>query len=201
MATKTKTKKKVVTNPNGANQYLLDPRQNVCWGFYVDPKSETFSNATASAIKAGYPQVSARQITTEKWFHEKVVRMNMLSKAERNLDEFLDLPSKTQAMGAFGPLFEIRQEKRRGKDGKTKTVNIPMLNKPIMVHNAGLLTLKQRTTEFIAERVGRKRYGTKEVPGGNMYNVIIFADEQRARIAKRIMEGSVRRRPVDNSTG
>lgn len=77
-------------NPNGANQYQLDPRQLICWEYYVDPKSETFGNATQSAIKAGYEPDYADQITTVEWFKGKVRRLNMLSKAERNLDKVLD---------------------------------------------------------------------------------------------------------------
>lgn len=44
------------TNPNGANQYLIDPRQKKCWDLYVNPKSETFGNALQSALKAGYTE-------------------------------------------------------------------------------------------------------------------------------------------------
>ena len=82
--------RKKETNPNGANQYLLDPRQITCWEFYIDPKSETFGNATQSAIKAGYEEATANQITTFDWFIGKRRRLNMLSKAERNLDKVLD---------------------------------------------------------------------------------------------------------------
>lgn len=78
------------TNPNGANQYQLDPRQKTCWEYYTNPKSETFSNAYQSAIKAGYEETTAGQVTTEKWFIERVRRLNLLGKAEKVLDETLD---------------------------------------------------------------------------------------------------------------
>lgn len=42
------------SNPNGSNQYNIDPRQRYMWGLYVDPKSETFGNAYQSAIGVGY---------------------------------------------------------------------------------------------------------------------------------------------------
>jgi hypothetical protein len=79
------------SNPNGANQYQLDPRQKMCWSSYINPSSETFGNATQSAIKAGYTPDYADQITTVDWFKGKVRRLNMVSKAERNLDNTLDL--------------------------------------------------------------------------------------------------------------
>lgn len=78
------------TNPNGANQYQLDPRQKLCWEFYINPKSETFGNGMQSAIKAGYSESHSATITTETWFQEKVRRLNMLSKGEKVLDETLD---------------------------------------------------------------------------------------------------------------
>ena len=188
MQAKQKRKTKKAIQPH-ANQYLLDPRQNLCWGYYVDPKSETFSNALRSALKAGYSEGHANLITTENWWLEKTRRLCLLSKAERNLEDALDLPTKTQAMGAFGPLYKMRQEKRKGRDGKTKTVNIPMLDKPIMVHNIGLLNLRTNTAQFVAERVGRARYGKKDEGGGNVYNIVVFQDEQRKRIATRVIGG------------
>lgn len=82
--------RKKKTNPNGANQYLFDPRQKYCWELYIDPKSETFGNATKSAVKAGYEWGTANQITTVDWFIGKLRKLNMVSKAERNLDNALD---------------------------------------------------------------------------------------------------------------
>lgn len=78
------------TNPYNANQYQLDPRQKLCWELYINPKSETFGNGMQSAIKAGYEEAYANQITTVEWFKEKVRRLNMLSKGEKVLDETLD---------------------------------------------------------------------------------------------------------------
>lgn len=80
-----------VTNPNGANQYQLDPRQKLCWESYVNPKSETFGNAYQSALKAGYEEATAAQITSFDWFVEKRRRLNLVSKAEKVLDETLEL--------------------------------------------------------------------------------------------------------------
>lgn len=80
-----------MTNPNGANQYQLDPRQKMCWDLYVNPKSETFGNAYQSAMKAGYEEGYAAQITTAEWFLEKLRRLNMLGKAEKVLDKTLSM--------------------------------------------------------------------------------------------------------------
>jgi hypothetical protein len=87
------------TNPYGANQYMYDPRQAACWEYYVNPKSETFANGMQSAIKAGYEPEYANQITTTTWFKEKIRRMNLLGKAEKVLDETLQLPRHIDADG------------------------------------------------------------------------------------------------------
>lgn len=81
------------SNPNGANQYQLDPRQKMCWDAYVDPRSETFGNALQSALKAGYEPDYCEQITSQTWFKERLRRMNLLGKAEKVLDETLEIMS------------------------------------------------------------------------------------------------------------
>lgn len=187
--TESKKKKKTVKGVSvpHANQYLLDPRQLLCWNAYIDPKSPTFSNALQSALSAGYPESTSRQITTEHWWCEKVRRLGMLSKAERNLEEALDLPLKTQAMGPFGPLFEMIQKKVKLKNGKTKMRNVK--GEPIMTYNLGLANLRTSTAEFVAERVGKARYSRKEGDEGNVYNVVIFTDGRRQKIAQRVIRG------------
>jgi phage terminase small subunit len=82
-------KKKPITNPNGANQFQLDPRQKLCWDLYINPKSKTFGNATQSAVKAGYEYDYADQITTVEWFKGKLRRLQLLDKAEKVLDKTL----------------------------------------------------------------------------------------------------------------
>ncbi len=78
------------TNPNGANQYQLDPRQKLCWDYYINPDSETFSNAYRSALKAGFEDSTALNITVDPWFVEKSRTLNMLDKAEKVLNDVLE---------------------------------------------------------------------------------------------------------------
>lgn len=120
------------TNPNNANQYVMDPRQKLCWELYVNPKSETFGNATQSAIKAGYEASYADVITTRPWFEGKVRRLGMLEKAEKVLDEMLEMPVEVQEVEGYG-------------DEKELVVNT----------SPALVKIKQDTAKFIAERVGK----------------------------------------------
>ena len=89
-------KEEIRTNPNGANQYKPDPRQSLFLTYYLNPKSETFSNALQSALRAGYEESYANDITAQMpvWLSESqgnLKRLGMLDKAEKNLQEFLDM--------------------------------------------------------------------------------------------------------------
>ena len=80
------------TNPNGANQYTPDPREQIAWDFYVESLIAGVPNAYASAKKAGYEESSAKRITANVWFTERLEglqRKEMLTKAEKKLDKAL----------------------------------------------------------------------------------------------------------------
>lgn len=146
-----------VTNPNGANQYHLDPRQKLCWEYYINPKSETFGNAYQSALKAGYEETYCTQITVTEWFLEKVRRLNMLSKAEKVLDETLEMDDTTEVTVDGVPTGVKKRE--------------PAITK-----------IKQDTAKFIAERLGKAEgYNTKtemdmSVSGGVTPVLVKFID-------------------------
>lgn len=143
------------SNPNGANQYQLDPRQKLCWENYINPKSETFGNATQSAIKAGYEEATANQITTFDWFIGKRRRLNMLSKAEKVLDETLDyiaLNEEGKVDVGIGRLkldaakviattlgkdegYSTRSEVT-GKDGADLPTPIMVINRDVLTNNS-----------------------------------------------------------------
>lgn len=146
--TKDKKMKRGRTNPYNVNQHTLpDPRQSTFLALYLDPKSETFSNALQSALNSGYEREYAESITAKMpaWLAEAVgEKSEMLDLAERNLKETLELPQKTHAMGAFGPLYE---------KGKKKGKKIP-----IMAYNASLIKYRLDAAKFIAERIGKDKY-------------------------------------------
>lgn len=151
-------------NPNGANQFQLDPRQNLCWGFYINPKSETFGNGTQSAIKAGYEPDYADQITTVAWFKGKLRRLNMLEKGEKVLDEMLEMPVKILKFEGSG---EDRVE--------------------VVVTEPALVKIKQDTAKFITERLGKDDgYSSRsEVTGKGGESIMTgLSDEQKAKLDK-----------------
>lgn len=80
-----------ITNPEGYNQYKPDPRQDMFLANYLDPKSETWSNAYQSAIKAGYTDEYAQNITGQgtTWLSENLSDTALLQQAMVNLKEFL----------------------------------------------------------------------------------------------------------------
>ncbi len=98
------------TNPNGANQYIDDPRKQLCWANYINPNSETFGNATQSAVKAGYEWAYANQITTRDWFVGKVRKLNMVGKAEKVLDETLEMDCVDENGKVDSSVLKIKQD-------------------------------------------------------------------------------------------
>lgn len=70
----------------------LDIKQAKFLEYYLDNKSDTFSNAYRSALKAGYKEEYARNIThiTPKWLSDYIGDFSLINKAEKNLDSLLD---------------------------------------------------------------------------------------------------------------
>lgn len=69
----------------------LDPRQKLCWGYYMDQSSETFSNAYRSALKAGFSHYYSRTITNRPWFEDKMRRSHLLTKSEKVTNKILEM--------------------------------------------------------------------------------------------------------------
>lgn len=67
----------------------FDLRQKKMWDFYVDPHSDTYANALQSAVKAGYSDTYAHNITNQRFFRIKVRRLGMLNRAEKVLKRTL----------------------------------------------------------------------------------------------------------------
>lgn len=176
-----------------ANQWIVDPRQILCWKLYINPKSKTFSNAYKSAVAAGYSKSHSLHITVEGWWQEKVRRMAMAPKAERNLEHFLDLPSEVQAMGPFGPLFKMTEEKVKLKNGKTKIRK--KQGDPILVYSTGLLKVKADMTKFTLETIGKRKGYTKSLDltsGGKPLDFKPINNDQLLKIARRISNGNTK---------
>jgi len=138
-------------NPNGANQFQLDPRQLLCWNLYVSPRSATFGNAKQSAIKAGYEEDYGDQITSSEWFKRKYRRMNMVAKGEKVLEETLDMDCNVPIISMFGPVI----------DKETK--------QPYMKVDTGILKIKQDSAKFVTSTLGKAEgYTTRtEVTGAD----------------------------------
>ena len=71
---------------------ILKPQQIKFLEYYLDIKSESFSNAYKSALMAGYKKEYAENITSimPKWLSENIGDTRLLNKAIRNLDTLLD---------------------------------------------------------------------------------------------------------------
>ena len=81
----------------GYKKTLQDNRVALFKAYYIDPKSDSFQNAMRSALKAGYSDTYARNITVLKpsWFtdmlqHSDVARARMLGQAEKALENAIN---------------------------------------------------------------------------------------------------------------
>lgn len=145
----------------------LDQRQIDFLKYYIDINSETRSNALQSALKAGYSPSYAEQITTfaNDWISDAMRKRElMLMKAERNLDETLDLNPLVPAMSMFGPII----------DKKTK--------QPIMKLSTSILQIKHDASKFVAETVGKRYYSKRQEIGFIDPDSLKLTDAQRKEI-------------------
>lgn len=136
----------ITTNPNGSNQYTPDPREQVMWDFYVESLSKGQPNAYESAVKAGYEESTAKQITVRRWFLERLEsleRKEMLSKAEKVLKKTLNYSTEDEEGKIKVDLLRVQTDVAKtvvttlgkdkgystrseltGKDGEALSINI-----------------------------------------------------------------------------
>lgn len=121
--------------PFDKNKY--SQKYAIAFDYYSDPKSETFDNAYKSALKAGFPESSAKVITTTKWWkHEQEMLEELLPQAERNIKDILTMDVNA-----------------RRYDPETGEVVAEMLD-------SKLLKIKSDMSTFVAETRGSEPYST-----------------------------------------
>lgn len=171
--------KKVATKARGGKtstkknkQDHLDPRQILFLQNYYDPKSPTFANGVQSAMKAGFSEEYSIILMSRMptWVQSGKVKFDvMLDKAEQNLFDMIDMDPIVPAMGPFGPLMQSIPigKKIKGKKQKTKKV-------PIMTTSMKILELKNKTSQFVAERLDKKRWSARgEITGAEGQPIIL----------------------------
>jgi hypothetical protein len=74
----------------------LTPQQQLFLAGYLDPNSDTWSNAKQSAIKAGYSLEYADNIMSlmPDWLSDNIGNTNLVKKALDNLESLLDEEDK-----------------------------------------------------------------------------------------------------------
>lgn len=89
------------------SERLLTPQQELFLAVYTDPRSETFSNAYQSALKAGYSEEYSQNITGQmpEWLSESISDARRLKKAEKRLDQILDMEPLDEAGKPDNPLI------------------------------------------------------------------------------------------------
>lgn len=115
---------------------FLSPQQELFLSFYCNPKSATFGNAYQSAIEAKYGKKYAENITGQlpDWLSENLGDLKRLKKAEKVLDETLEMETKSR---------------RIINDEIIETEEVP------------LLKIKQDTAKFVASGLGKAKYSSR----------------------------------------
>jgi phage terminase small subunit len=70
-----------------ANQHTPDPRQAEFLNSYLNPESDSFSNAYQSAINAGYSEEYAQNITSlmPDWLSDSIADLYIAKEAQSNI--------------------------------------------------------------------------------------------------------------------
>lgn len=147
---------------------VADQCQALFLQMYYDRESPTWGNAKQSAIAAGFSEEYASVITYKmpKWWSDFVSQQDIASLIEKHVAEVLNLPTVTQAMGAFGPLTttETIKVEKTFKNGKTRLVN-KKIKVPIYVPNINVIKEKTAVMKIAAPAHNPDKYGKKA--GGN----------------------------------
>lgn len=125
---------------------LFTPKQTLALQYFHDPESLTFGNLKGSAIRAGFTESYADNITAlaPEWISGFIGEdSSKLAKVERNLHKFLDLQT---AKPVFTP---TGKQVFKDKDQKI----------PETEEDARMLEIQLKATTFVAERLNRKKYG------------------------------------------
>jgi hypothetical protein len=146
-----------------ANQWQPDPRQALFLQYYIDPNSETFANALRSALRAGYEQEYAENIThlMPDWLSEGIGDAQMVKQALDNLTEFL-------TMDTLRRTFRVRG----GKRTVLEEADDPRLK-----------TIKADISKFVLERLQKKKFASRQEmtgPGGGPIEYTLPQEEMIA---------------------
>lgn len=127
---------------------IFNPQQLAFIEYFFNPKSETYSNRTQSGIKAGFDEKYIQNIAT------------------------MDVKWFDNAMDLYGDkefLDEIDEELK-------KIVKMDCIDNQGVI-NPSLFKIKQDTLKFLAERLNKNKYSTKQEIDLNAKGNIIISFE------------------------
>lgn len=110
------------------------PRQVLFLANYLDPSSPTFSIIKASGIKAGFGKRYSEKLVTlmPDWLNDRMQNNSMVAKAEKRLDEALDIDVRNVRLGERPlktAMFVVeRLNKKRWAQKAEETERPPQIN-------------------------------------------------------------------------
>lgn len=152
------------------SEIILTEQQALFLDYYYDPGSPTWYNAKQSAIRAGFGENYACQITYRQpdWWLDMVRRQPFIKKIEKHFDEVLNLPNTKHAIGLTGLLYrtevyteetnEVYKTGKRAGQKKTRKVKMKV---PIIVADIAVIKAKNEVAKLAAPAHDPDRYGKK----------------------------------------
>ena len=164
-----------------SDEVRKDPRKSAFLLYYYDRESPTYGNARQSALRAGFTETYANNITFLKpqWLLDFIGNLQSAKLAEAHLNEVLSLPIITQAMGAFGPITRtetIKVEKKL-KNGSIKFIN-KKVKVPVLIPNVSVIKEKTAAAKIILPAHDPKyKNGTPTNPTAFIFNMQNIREE------------------------
>lgn len=141
----------------------FNPKQIAFIEYYFNPESETFGNLTQSGVKAGFEFNYAENLNSlmPKWF-KAAIEIYRDEDFLKDIDEELKNIAKMETMS-----------------------HIKMGDEVIIKQDPQLLKIKQDTLKFLAERLNKEKYSTRQEltgKGGNAIEIKQIAPEVKSII-------------------
>jgi phage terminase small subunit len=111
-----------------------NPQKKLFWELYFNPESPCFGNATESALKAGWTDSGAKEVTRQRWFKSGLKRTDMADQAEVVLHDSLKMT--TMATKMVGGV-------------------------EVVVEDPQLIKIKQDTAKYVTGTLLKNVYSTK----------------------------------------
>jgi len=113
------------TSTKGSTKEENQERQDKFWEYYIEGLANNTPSFKEAGMKAGFTEAYCTMISQQKWFKDKIKKINrlgMLSIAEKNLEDILKMPYTKKVRKNGVDVIEVDTDILRLVLDTTKTV-------------------------------------------------------------------------------